>query len=350
MPTLVDLRLNGRVLRPHRPVVAPLLGTRTVLTNSPWGFVSLWLKRERKSDALFFWNQAKEFHLASSGMPLESAPLLHYYSFMNAAKALLVAKGISFDPIHGVRAHNIRLPSDRIALSNEGVRILSRGVVASISTYLGETESQQVHTLQELLFNLPYIHRTYCLTFKTQPDMFIPLTDCRYVLDQSVGQAFLRADLSQDIDHRFYINRLPPSFVQDPSFGNTRTIRSATAALVSTTSIRTSPDRAAIVQLNRNLRPDLQYIHGSQTLWYIKGVVRGPRRLGRFPITLTLAAMHRLSEICRYRPIELARFLSGRKNWLLSEFIQLAADQFIDEIASELTGYQFLAPNVRPAS
>jgi hypothetical protein len=62
---------------------------------------------------------------------------------------------------------------------------------------------------------------------------------------------------------------------------------------------------------------------------------------------MVLAAMHRLSEVCRYRPLELASYLSGQKNWLLSEFIQMAPTQFIDEIASEITGFQFLVPNVR---
>jgi hypothetical protein len=51
--------------------------------------------------------------------------------------------------------------------------------------------------------------------------------------------------------------------------------------------------------------------------------------------------------LCRYKPIELAAFLSGQKNWLLSEFIQMAPNQFIDEIASEITGYQFMTPNTR---
>src|SRR4051812_26852549 len=55
-------------------------------------------------------------------------------------------------------------------------------------------------------------------------------------------------------------------------------------------------------------------------------------------------------EICRYRPLELASHLSGQKNWLLSEFIQMSPVQFIDEIASELTGHQFLMPNVRSAT
>jgi hypothetical protein len=108
MPDIVQLPLNGRRVKPHKCVISPLLGTRTVLTNSPWGFVALWLKRERKNDALFFWNQAQEFHTASEGMSLESAPLLHYYCFMNATKALLVAKGLPFDPHHGVKGTRLR--------------------------------------------------------------------------------------------------------------------------------------------------------------------------------------------------------------------------------------------------
>ena len=59
--------------------------------------------------------------------------------------------------------------------------------------------------------------------------------------------------------------------------------------------------------------------------------------------------MHRLSELCRYQPIKLSKFLAGKKNWLLTEFIEMAPGQFLDAIASEMTGYQFLAPNVRPA-
>src|SRR5205823_1779066 len=103
-------------------------------------------------------------------------------------------------------------------------------------------------------------------------------------------------------------------------------------------------------RLNCQLRKDLQYIAGAQTLWYLKGIVSGPPRLNRSPLTLTLAAMHRLSEICRYRPLELAAFLGGQRNWLLSEFVLMAPEQFLDGIASELTGHQFLLPNVRPAA
>lgn len=346
----IPIQLSGRELKPHKAIISPLLGTRIVLTDSPWRFVSLWLKRKKKDDALFYWNQAQEFHIASLGMTIQSAPLLHYYSFMNAVKALLAAKSILFKEHHGVRAHNMRGPSSKISVSNEGVRILSQGILPALSTYLGETEPAQIHSLQELLFNLVYIHRTYCLTYQSQTDMFIPLTDCVYVADRNLGKAYFRANLSRDFASRRVINRLPPAIIADPDGSDVTAIRSSASVSFSNPLRPSSVDLSNLLALHKQIREDLHYINAAQTLWYAKSVVAGPRRLSRFPLTITLAAMHRLSEICRYRPLELASFLSGQKNWLLSEFIQRAPIQFFDEVASELTGHQFLLPNVRPAT
>jgi uncharacterized protein (UPF0332 family) len=348
--SIVSLRINGRELRPHKAVVSPRLGTRTVLTNSPWGFVDLWLKREGHDEAVFFWDQAREFHAASRGVGLQSAPLLLYYSFMNAAKALLAAKRISFNPHHGIRAANVRKPTDRITLSNEAVKVLDQGVLPSISSYFGETEAQKVHSLQEIFFNLPFIHRSYCLTYKSQPDLFIPLTDCEYVFDSKSKELYFRAHLSKDFARRGVLKQLPATLISDPAAANVRAIRSAASTSVKSGNVVTKADKQTVMVFNRELRRDLQYIAAVQTLWYAKGIVKGPRRLARSPLTLTLAAMHRLSELCRYRPIELGTFLSGQQNWLLSEFILAAPNQFIDGLASEITGHQFMAPNVRPAT
>jgi uncharacterized protein (UPF0332 family) len=346
MPTVTPIRLKGRELRPHKSIIEPLLGARTVLTNSPWTFVALWLKRAKKNDAAFYWRQANEFYTASTGLPLQSAPLLLYYSFLNAAKALLVVKGIPFHEHHGVRAHNMRKPTSKISIVNEGIRILSKGVVASLSSYYGEAESESTHSLQELLFNMAFIHRTYCLTYTRQTEMFLPLVDCKYLRDKKTKRAYLSAELSSDLEPRQIAKRLPPSLVQDISFGP-RAIKTVTSIPCSKTTNPTAADLHGLVDLHRRSRNDLHYINGAQTLWYAKTLVSGPRRLCRQSPTMVLAAMHRLSEICRYRPLELASHLSGQKNWLLSEFIQMSPVQFIDEMASEITGYQFLMPNVR---
>src|SRR5262249_8810534 len=123
---IIPVKLGGRDIGPQKAVVSPLLGARHVLTNTPWTFVSLWLKRSGKDKALFYWQQASEFHKASVGLPLQAAPLLLYYCFLNATKALLTAKGVTFNEHHGVRAHNTRGAVNRISLTNEGIRILAQ--------------------------------------------------------------------------------------------------------------------------------------------------------------------------------------------------------------------------------
>jgi hypothetical protein len=269
---------------------------------------------------------------------------------MNATKALLSAKSVPFDEHHGVRAHNLRPPAGRIALSNEGVRIMQRGIAPALSQYLMETETDTTHTLEELLFNLPCIHRTFCLTYKNQKELFIPLTNCEIRFDSASFHAYFSAQLSKDFAGPTYLRRLPPSLVVDPAVNDGRTIRSVAHATVTGPVANATADKLAVADLLRGLRPDINYIAGSQTLWYAKAVVSGPKRLNRFPLTCTLLAMHRLSEICRYRPMELASFMSGQKNWLLTEFIRMSPSQFLDELSAELTGQQFMVPNVRPAS
>ena len=111
--TIAAVKLQRREIGPHKAVVAPLLNSRNVLTNSPWTFVALWLQRNHKPKALFYWEQAQEFHKVSVGLPLRSAPLLLYYCFMNAAKALLVAKGVNLNEMHGVSAHPKVVPGGR---------------------------------------------------------------------------------------------------------------------------------------------------------------------------------------------------------------------------------------------
>ena len=59
--------------------------------------------------------------------------------------------------------------------------------------------------------------------------------------------------------------------------------------------------------------------------------------------TLTFAIMHRLSELSRYSPNILAKYLESKNNWLLAEFLDKAKYQFIDKISSEITGYDFVA-------
>ena len=347
--TVIPIKVRSRELRPRKPVVDPDFKSRTVLTKEPWTFVSLYLKRNEQDEALFYWEQAREFFNVSRGLPLRSAPLLLYYCYMNAAKALLAAKKIHFNPYHGVGGWFANPGRSRLSLTNAGVVIKNRGVLPSLSAYYQESEQRNQHTLKELFFNMVFVHRTYCLTFAGQTEMFIPLRDCRFDLDSTTHDAYFTAKLSKDFSTGHTIKRLPPSLISDAN-GPNEGIRSLASVNCSSAKRPSSTDLDRIKGLHRNLREDVFFINGVQTLWYAKAVTSGPRRIDRQTSTLILATMHRLSEICRYHPFELESHLSAPQNWLFSEFIKMSPTQFIDEIASEITGLQFLVPNVRPAT
>ena len=104
-----------------------------------------------------------------------------------------------------------------------------------------------------------------------------------------------------------------------------------------------------LTNYHRKLRKNLYHIHGATRLWYLKrsdsdGVIR------LSSLTITIAAMHRLSEMARYAPMVLANHFKCRHNWLVSEFIATARTQFIDEISSEITGQEFMIPGRKSVS
>ena len=217
MVDIVPVKLHSRPVPPHKAVMNPLFGERTVLTNSPWTFVALWLKRKHADRALFYWEQAQEFHKVAQGLPPQSAPLLLYYSFLNATKALLTAKNIPFNEHHGVRESSAS--GNTTSLASLGIGIKQTGVLPGLSAYYGEAETSRTHTLQDMLYNMVFIHRTYCLTYTSQTEMFIPVAKCGYVAQKSTKRVYLRADITDNVPLASAFKRLPPLFVPDPVFG-----------------------------------------------------------------------------------------------------------------------------------
>lgn len=316
---------------------------KTVLTVEPFDYVDLWLRRQHKEEALFYWRQARNFHRAAQGLPMESAPLVLYYCFMNAAKALLASKGIAFDPHHGVASHRMRGPNSKVVLSNEGIAIRAAGIVPELARYYTEAEPSHTHSLEDVLYNLVFVHRTYCLSYPNKKERFLPLKNPAFVRDSDTNEVWFTANTVDDADWGFFRKRLPPEVIK--AADKSASINSVMKIIWASQDNPTERELADLRCLNAELRRVLHYINGAHTLWYLKS--DGGYRINRRPITLTLAAMHRLSEICRYKPSELRSFLDGQKNWLLSEFVAMAPAQFLDEIACEMTGHQIMIPNVR---
>jgi hypothetical protein len=338
-----QIKIGMKALGLTKAVRGARFQMKTVLTLDPFNYVDLWLRREHHEEALYYWRQARDFHRASQGLSIESAPLVLYYCFMNAAKALLAAKGVAFSPMHGVGHHRMRGPNSKVVLSNEGIAVKTAGIVPALINYFGEAEVRTNHSLEDVLYNLVFVHRTYCLSHANARERFLPLKGATFVRDRASGEVRLLAEVVDGVDWRYFQRHLPPEVVAAPD--GTPALHSATTIPWATVSKPTDIELDALGTLNAGLRRVLHYINGAHTLWYLKST--GTYEIDRTPITLTLAAMHRLSEICRYKPSDLRSFLDGQKNWLLSEFVTMASSQFLDEIACEMTGHQIMIPNVR---
>lgn len=144
---------------------------------------------------LFYWEQSKHFFDASKTLPDLAAPLTTYYCFLNATKALLSAKDQVFAENHGVGG---RAELGRKSLANEVVDFQGAGVLPALCSYLIEPNNAgTAFTLQDLFWQMPFIHRAYCLSYRSATELFIPLT----------GNCFMRRDGSREAWFQAEIDR-----------------------------------------------------------------------------------------------------------------------------------------------
>lgn len=334
-----EIAFRGKPLTVHKATVSPQFNERTVLVTSTWDYVALWLRRGGNTEASFFWDQARHFHNATLGLPKVSAPLTAYYSFLNATKALLLAKGVSAADYHGVTGGSL---TGKTTLANEQVQLQSGGVLGELGKFLGEPTSGEQILLKDVLYNLVYIHRAFTLTFKSASELFVPVTSPMIVRSNKTNESWFTAKLRGRYATEKTIAKLGSKFERDRSIADGCQIRFRPRFDWEPRNKEASLKR--LTGYHKKLRKRLFYIHSPQRLWYIKRDGSMPGMIERSPLILAFAAMHRLSELSRYSPATLNRHFEGQHNWLLSEFMAVAPMQFIDELSSELTGLEFMIP------
>jgi YaaC-like Protein len=172
-----ELQIANRVAYCRKAISSPDFSSERVLARDAFQFAELWLKRVCPK-ALPFWDQSRSYYVASRHLPAQSSPLTSYYCFLNAAKSLLTVKGVDFSDYHGVSGKFD--PTSKRALRNEMVEFKGGGILPALSQLLKEEEDAEKHSLTEILSNLPFIHRAYRYTFRSHPEMFIPLRNLIY--------------------------------------------------------------------------------------------------------------------------------------------------------------------------
>lgn len=350
-----QIRLSDRPVRFARATREPGFREKRIIASTPWEFVSLWLRKNGLETAAVYWSQARNFFDAARDLPTESAPLPLYYSFLNATKTLLEAKGIAYTNYHGVTGFDMRTPANgRLRLDNEGLRIKGGGVLPALIGYFGEAEVRRDYNLGEVLSNLAFIHRAYAVSYSAN-ELFLSLFNPRYV-KAGPGLARFEADLPREHCHGQTVRTFPAAFRcreltdeewEEASFDSEYVLESVDTFAWSGARAPTQADLASLCDFHRQLRLNINYISGDRPNWYLKRCLAGYNRIERNNLTLMFMAMHRFSEIARYKPVELNRLLESGKNWLIYEFVEVARNQFIDEIAAEITGFEISPAGVR---
>jgi len=341
-----EIIVGGKSLGMRRAVINPNFGSKNVLTSNAWEYIELWLRRNAaKTDAPFFWQQAQAFYHSSVGLPVTASPLSLYYCFLNATKALLSAKSVNFASHHGLSGAG---NAGKSSLANEIVKLKGGGVHFALRQYLREDVSLKSYSLKDILYNLAFVHRAYCLSY-SEGELFIPVDNCRYVCGKGVTEAWVTGDADDCFNDKRVLATLPDTFERDVGFPEKLVIRKRQRFKWRKGQQQKASNERRLANYHGKLRQDITYIAGVGQ-WYIKRRLASATIIDRHTTTLIFAAMHRLSELCRYDPLRLSRLMDSQRNWLLSEFIRMSAVQFIDEIACEITGQEINVPGIHGGS
>ncbi|MNW41862.1 hypothetical protein D3C74_190160 [compost metagenome] len=392
-------KYNRKDLILRKTVVYPEFDRKTVLTDSHWHYIELFLragKEEHCHKAANYWNQAKNFYTATANLDLVAKPLTTYYCFLNATKALLTYKRINFDLQHGVSGKH---EAGQIKLQNEYVSIQKKGVLAGLCEYLNEPVSftprdvnifgsnqaevlvrgisnktrefvsaaerqafennvreylinrkntksfPETHTLKNILYNLEFIHRAYKLTFNSEPELFIPIVKPRFVFDKNNNESWLEFQLEEGDSNARTLTNID-TFDRD-DFYKTDIYYLRSRETFTWFSKNNGVNLEGFKSYYRAMRKKFVYIYSTNELWYYKRRNLTTGVVNRNSLILTFSAMHRLSELSRYDPNRLDAHIASQHGWLLSEFINKSLYQFIDMISSEISGDDFRATGFR---
>ncbi len=354
----------------------------TVITDDAFSFVSFFYASHNKAmkfdDASyknrygdpkqykydFYWNQAEIFYKAAKQLPFEASPVASYYCMLNAAKSYLsftlssADKFISEFGMHGIREEKSDTGKDlsdiRITHNNKGVFPLFASCLDSDFNSIWPANNTS-YSLKSLLYNLVFVHRAFTMTYSTArkkvPELFVPLTSSPiyYAGNNS------KAHLCIEIDKHFLPenSRTVPSAILKSIDSEYRLLDNSGFHLISKDGVTYYPDSISseLREKNNILRKDFCYILSPKRLWYLKrrslSLNIDAKVINLSDMTINMAVMHRISEIARYKPEQLNRLMKSKENWLLHEYISMALDQFIDEIASEVTKLDIMCPGMR---
>jgi|LULL01.1.fsa_nt_gb hypothetical protein len=270
-------------------------------------------------------------------------------------KTLLAIKGVPHSDIHG--STGVKSENRKASLSNLKTKIYSGGILPALarllcqdsedlSGILNGKDKYLSFTIKSLLYNLPFIHRSYCLTYKSAKEAFYPIDDIEFVRKNQKSESWIKFKLKRPYNNGHTVNKISNIFESYEDEKNGQETRAKNRFNWSTSQSKKEDNVKKLINYHKKIRKELVFISGPQRLWYVKRD-KGAGILDMHSLVIIFAVSHRLSELSRYNPTLLNKYFDSQENWLLSEFINTSLFQFLDCVASEITGHEFMPPNMR---
>lgn len=205
-----------------------------------------------------------------------------------------------------------------------------------------KSTTSEAYNLKDILYNIPYIHRAYILTYGGT-ELFVPILEPKFVYYNNRG--WFEFKLEREYSNSNIINGLNGFSVDKHYYNEYEYMIKRNKDFIWECTRKNQPIQKSLDSFqnyHKKIRKQLEYIYSPNELWYVKkNKLKSTSIIDRNTLVLTFAAMHKLSELARYNPDILRKHLEKEQNWLLSEFINKSIVQFIDSISSEITGDDF---------
>ena len=130
--------------------------------------------------------------------------------------------GSDFSNYHGISGKFD--PASKRALRNEIIAFKGGGILPALSSLLEEEEEKDQHSLTEILSQLPFIHRAYRYTFRSHPELFIPVQNVVYRKDDH-DYVWITARIEGRFADGRSLSTLPAEFEVDAGYVNECVIR-----------------------------------------------------------------------------------------------------------------------------
>lgn len=375
-----QMKWEGRSLWIMRPYKKADYSVDPILTNSIFNFVDSWLQKNSKpnpgqpfssgDNPLYYWRQACNFYRAADGVSFEVKPLLNYYCILNAVKALLcLNKKDVKSKKHGV--YWKKDPS-QTGLQMYEIEFLDEDTIhRQLREHVGDGMAKEKYDAKKLFYNLVCVHRAYTFTYKNEESLFLPVDKLKLYRKNGKHQSItITMDLVLNHDLKSCVKSIPSSIFQltTRSTDDWKKIEKMSESDQIDWAIEnkkffirdrrttewddswTDEDKIKKLQAYHvKIRPLFQYISADSPIWYLKKEnPSNPDIINRSSMTITFALFHWLSELVRYNPEEFSNLVNKSEcSWLITEFIEVGFNQFIDEIAAEITGLNIMRSGVR---